>query len=70
MKAIVFERPRVFGVEHVTTPVPGPRSIAMLRSGRVNTEGLITHRFPLDRFGDALETVRSDPRCLKAVVEL
>jgi D-arabinitol dehydrogenase (NADP+) len=47
-----------------------PRSIAMLRSGRVRTDGVITHRFPLDRFGDAIETVRSDGRCLKAVVEL
>ena len=47
-----------------------PRSIAMLRSGRVKTDGVITHRFPLDRFGDALETIRGDARCLKAVVEL
>ena len=30
------------------------RSLAMLRSGRIKHEGLITHRFPLDRYGDAL----------------
>lgn len=47
-----------------------PRAIAMLRSGRVRTDGIVTHRFPLDRFGDAIETARSDARCLKAVVEI
>jgi D-arabinitol dehydrogenase (NADP+) len=47
-----------------------PRSIAMLRSGRVRTEGVITHRFSLDRFGEAIDTVRSEPGCLKAVLEL
>ena len=44
------------------------RSLAMLRSGRIHTDGLITHRFPLDRYGDALGAVASDPSCLKAVV--
>jgi D-arabinitol dehydrogenase (NADP+) len=47
-----------------------PQAIAALRSGRVRTDGVITHRFPLDRFGDALEAVRSDESCLKAAVEL
>jgi D-arabinitol dehydrogenase (NADP+) len=47
-----------------------PRSIAMLRSGRVRTEGVITHRHPLDAFGDVIETVRAEPRCLKAVLEI
>jgi D-arabinitol dehydrogenase (NADP+) len=44
------------------------RSLAMLRSGRVRGDGLITHRFRLDQYGDALAAVRSDPTCLKAVV--
>jgi D-arabinitol dehydrogenase (NADP+) len=47
-----------------------PQAIAALRSGRVRTDGVITHRFPLDRFGDALEAVRSDESCLKAAVQL
>jgi D-arabinitol dehydrogenase (NADP+) len=47
-----------------------PAAIAALRSGRVRTEGIITHRFPLDRFGDALESVRGDATCLKAAVVL
>lgn len=44
------------------------RSLAMLRSGRVRTDGLITHRFALEDFGEALEALASDPTCLKAVV--
>jgi D-arabinitol dehydrogenase (NADP+) len=44
------------------------RSLAMLRSGRVRTDGLITHRFSLDQYADALDAVESDPSCLKAVV--
>lgn len=44
------------------------RSLAMLRSGRVRTDGLITHRFALEQYGDALEALASDPTCLKAVV--
>jgi D-arabinitol dehydrogenase (NADP+) len=34
------------------------RSLGMLRSGRIRSEGLITHRFGLDAYGDALEAVR------------
>jgi D-arabinitol dehydrogenase (NADP+) len=44
------------------------KSLAMLRSGRIQHDGLITHTFPLNRYGDALAAVRSDPTCLKAVV--
>lgn len=44
------------------------RSLAMLRSGRVRTDGLITHRFALEEYGEALEALSSDPTCLKAVV--
>jgi len=47
-----------------------PRSIAMLRGDRVRTDGIITHRFALDTFGGALEAVRGDRSCLKAIVEL
>jgi D-arabinitol dehydrogenase (NADP+) len=44
------------------------RSLAMLRSGRIHGDGLITHRFPLTEYGDALKALASDPTCLKAVV--
>ncbi len=46
------------------------RAIAALRSGRVKTTGIITHRFGLDQFGDCLEVVRSDRSCLKAIIEI
>jgi D-arabinitol dehydrogenase (NADP+) len=44
------------------------RSLAMLRSGRIQTGSLITHRFSLDQYGEALQAVASDAACLKAVV--
>lgn len=45
-----------------------PRAVAMLRSGRVRTDDVITHRFTLDEYGAALSAAREDPTCLKAVV--
>ncbi len=37
-------------------------AIAALRSGRVRTDGIITHRFHLDDYAQALEAVASNPR--------
>lgn len=45
-----------------------PRAVEFLRSGRVRTHGIVTHRFSLDEFGSALEAVRTDKTALKAVV--
>ena len=45
-----------------------PRAVAFLRAGRVRTEGIVTHRFPLDEYGSALNAVRNEPGALKAVV--
>ncbi len=45
-----------------------PDALNALRNGRVRTEGLITHRFPLERFGDALTAVSSDPTAHKVVI--
>lgn len=36
---------------------------------RVRFDSMITHRFPLDDFGQAIEAVRSDATCLKAVID-
>jgi D-arabinitol dehydrogenase (NADP+) len=44
------------------------RAIALLRSGRVRTDGIVTHRFDLDGFGDALAALSSDPTCLKSAI--
>ncbi|MDP9418017.1 MAG: zinc-dependent alcohol dehydrogenase family protein [Actinomycetota bacterium] len=45
------------------------RALRWLRSGRIRTDGIITHRFALPAYGEALAAVRSDPACLKAVLE-
>lgn len=45
-----------------------PRAVAMLRSGRVRTDDVITHRFALDDYAAALAATRKDSTCLKAVV--
>lgn len=44
------------------------RALAVLRSGRVKTEGLLTHHFTLDEYGAALDALRSDSTCLKAAI--
>lgn len=44
------------------------RSLAFLRSGRIQTEGIVTHRFPLVEYGKALDALRADSTCLKAVI--
>jgi D-arabinitol dehydrogenase (NADP+) len=43
-------------------------AIAALRTGRVRTDGIITHRFPLDDYGKALDTLASDPTAHKVVI--
>jgi D-arabinitol dehydrogenase (NADP+) len=43
-------------------------AIAALRTGRVRTDGIISHRFGLDEYGQALETLRSDPTAHKVVI--
>lgn len=44
------------------------RAIDLLRAGKVQTDGIITHRFGLDDYAAALDALRA-PDCLKAVVE-
>jgi D-arabinitol dehydrogenase (NADP+) len=46
------------------------RAVRALRYGRVRSDGLITHRFPLASYPQAVETVRNDRACVKAVVQL
>jgi D-arabinitol dehydrogenase (NADP+) len=43
-------------------------AIAALRAGRARTDGIITHRFGLDDYGQALEALRSDPAVHKVVI--
>lgn len=43
------------------------RATQLLQAGRVSGEGIVTHRFALPQYGEALQALRS-PDCLKAVV--
>lgn len=43
-------------------------AIAALRGGRARTDGIITHRFPLDEYGKALDALRNDPSVHKVVI--
>jgi D-arabinitol dehydrogenase (NADP+) len=43
-------------------------AIDALRGGRVRTDGIVTHRFPLDDYGQALEALRHDPTVHKVVM--
>jgi D-arabinitol dehydrogenase (NADP+) len=43
------------------------RSVAALRAGRVQTDGMVTHRFDLEHYADALKAV-ADSGCIKAVI--
>ncbi|HEU5129766.1 MAG TPA: zinc-dependent alcohol dehydrogenase family protein [Glycomyces sp.] len=44
------------------------RAIDFLAAGKVTPEGMITHRFRLDDYREALDTL-ADPACVKAVIE-
>jgi D-arabinitol dehydrogenase (NADP+) len=46
-----------------------PAAIAALRSGRARTDGLITHRFKLADYAEALEALRSDRTVHKIIIE-
>ena len=45
------------------------RGVQALLSGRVRSDGIITHHFPLDHYGEAIDAVRNDRSCLKAVID-
>ncbi|WP_100444705.1 zinc-dependent alcohol dehydrogenase family protein [Glycomyces xiaoerkulensis] len=44
------------------------RAIDFLAAGKVTAEGMITHRFGLEQYRQALDTL-ADPACVKAVIE-
>jgi len=44
------------------------RALAVLRSGRVRTEGIVTNEFRLADYGRALSALSDDPSCMKAVI--
>jgi D-arabinitol dehydrogenase (NADP+) len=44
------------------------RALSMLRSGRVRTEGIVTHEFPLAQYDRALSALQGDPSCVKVAI--
>ncbi len=45
-----------------------PQTISALRNGRATTAGLITHRYRLEEYAEALEALQNDPTVHKIVV--
>jgi L-iditol 2-dehydrogenase len=45
-----------------------PLGIALVSSGRINLEGLVTHSFPLSQTAAALENTSKEPESLKAMI--
>lgn len=45
-----------------------PAAIAALRNGRARTDGIITHRFALDDYGEALDALRGDASVHKILI--
>nr|WP_284290894.1 zinc-binding dehydrogenase [Angustibacter aerolatus] len=43
-------------------------AIDALRGGRVRTDGIVTHRYSLDEYGQALDDLRNDKTVHKAVI--
>ena len=46
-----------------------PATLAAFESGRLKTDGLITHRFSIEEYGKALEALRSDKSAHKIVIK-
>jgi D-arabinitol dehydrogenase (NADP+) len=46
------------------------RALAELRSGRVRSEGMVTHTFPLEDFETAIGCLRDEPSCLKVALTI
>ena len=45
-----------------------PLAIALISSGRINLQGLVTHRFSLPETAAALENTSTAPESLKAMI--
>lgn len=45
-----------------------PDALAAFRSGAIRTEGLITHRYPIDAYAEALQAMRTDRSAHKIVI--
>jgi 2-desacetyl-2-hydroxyethyl bacteriochlorophyllide A dehydrogenase len=53
----------------IAYPTEFPQVIAMLESGKVDVNPLITHRYPLSQFTDALASARDTSQAVKVLVD-
>lgn len=44
-----------------------PRAVAYLDSRKIDVTGIVTHKFPLEKFGEALDSIR-DKSAVKAAI--
>ena len=44
-----------------------PRAVEYIESGKVDVKGIVTHKYTLEQFGEALEAIR-EKKCIKAAV--
>ena len=47
----------------------GPAALQYLRDGVIDGDALVSHRYPLSRIAEAMQTARTDPSAVKVVVE-
>lgn len=44
-----------------------PRAVHYLESRKVDVRGMVTHKFPLEQFGEALKAIKAKG-CIKATI--
>ena len=68
MRAAVLRGAGDITVEERPVPRPGPTAIALVASGRIDLDRLVTGTFRLDQTEEALTAARRDPQSVKAVI--
>jgi len=67
--AIVLRNLTIYGA--VASPRVWERSLRLLAGGRIQTSPLLTHRYPLEQYAEALAAVRDRaPGLIKAILEI
>ena len=44
-----------------------PRAVEYIESGKVDVKGIVTHKYGLEAFGEALRAIR-EKKCIKAAI--
>jgi L-iditol 2-dehydrogenase len=51
-----------------TSHIETRKALQLIESGRIDVKALITHRFPLNRIGEAFKLAVESKNCLKIVI--